>query len=337
MRSGAYGSVGAMAPLLEHLAAGGHDVAAVLAAADIPPALGGDGRARLPQRRFERLWRAAIAATGDEALALRVATAARLDALGVIGYLAAASDTRRTAFELVRGLTPLLWEDFDCALEIAGDTALLRYRSGSGRRLSRFTVEYAVGLTVAMSRGVGAAGCEPLEARFAYAAPPWAAAYHRILRLPVRFDAAESGVLFPLSMLDRLNPSADAALRQLLERHAADQLARLPGGARLAPRVRAAVRSLLPAGDVSAGAVAARFAMSDRTLRRRLTEEATSYQTIVDEVRAELAAHYLARERRAVEEVAHLLGFSDQSAFTKAFRRWRGHTPAAFARARRGS
>ena len=70
--------------------------------------------------------------------------------------------------------------------------------------------------------------------------------------------------------------------------------------------------------------------MSSRTLRRRLKDAGTSYQEILDDVRAELARRYLAREKRAVDEVSFLLGFSDPSAFTKAFRRWTGRSPADF-------
>ncbi len=72
--------------------------------------------------------------------------------------------------------------------------------------------------------------------------------------------------------------------------------------------------------------------MSNRTLRRRLREEATSYREVLDEVRTGLACHYLEKEKRGIDEVASLLGFSDPSAFTKAFRRWTGRTPADFVR-----
>jgi AraC-like DNA-binding protein len=133
--------------------------------------------------------------------------------------------------------------------------------------------------------------------------------------------------------MDSLNPSADAALRQLLERFAADQLAKIPTSAPFSERVRACILSMLPLGSLTADTVAARFSMSNRTLRRRLQEDATSYQELLDEVRAELARHYLTRERRGIDEVAFLLGFSDPSAFSKAFRRWTGQTPADFVRA----
>jgi AraC-like DNA-binding protein len=241
----------------------------------------------------------------------------KANALGIIGYLASASESRRNAFELVKGLTPLLWEDVECDLESGSEVAFIRCRTGSDPQASHFTTEYAVGLTVTMSRVLGAGRSDPLEARFSYSAPEYAEEYQRILRLPIRFDAGEDGVLFPISMMDSLNPSADAALRQLLERYAADQLAKIPMSARFSQRIRACILSMLPLGSLNADTVAARFSMSSRTLRRRLQREATSYHEILDDVRAELARHYLTKEKRGIDEVAFLLGFSDPSAFTK--------------------
>jgi AraC-like DNA-binding protein len=238
----------------------------------------------------------------------------------------------RNSFELVQGLTPLLWEDFDCELECNDETALIRCSAGANQQADRFTTEYAIGLTVTMSRALWASVSKPLEARFSYPPPPYAEEYERILRIPVRFNAGEDGVLFPISMMDDLNPSADAALAQLLEQYAADQLSKIPTNAQFSQRVRACVVSMLPLGALTADSVAAQFNMSNRTLRRRLQDESTSYQEILDDVRAELARHYLTKEKREIDEVSFMLGFSDPSAFTKAFRRWTGHTPAEFAR-----
>jgi AraC-like DNA-binding protein len=312
-------------PLLEYLENEGFDLKSILDRVGIPKSALEDTQTRLPKRRFQALWQVASEATGDPAIALRVSTLVKANELGVIGYLAAASDSRRNAFELVKDLTPLLWEDVQCDLESGGGVAFIRCSTGSGPQESHFTTEYAIGLTVTMSRVLGAGRSDPLEARFSYPAPAYADEYERILRLPIRFDAGEDGVLFPISMMDSLNPSADAALRQLLERYAADQLAK--------QRIRACIRSMLPLGSLTADAVAAQFSMSNRTLRRRLRQEATSYQEILDDVRAELARHYLTNEKRGIDEVAFLLGFSDSSAFTKAFRRWSGQTPADFVRA----
>jgi AraC-like DNA-binding protein len=330
--SGPYGSLNAVLPLLEYLEHARLDLLAILDRAGIPRAAREDPRTRLPQARFEALWRAAIEATGDPAIALRVSTLARPSTLGIIGLLASASESRRNAFELVRGLLPLLWEDFACDLQSDDEAAFMRFRAGSGALTSRFTTEYSVGLAIAMSRSLGAARSDPIEARFVHPPPDYAEEYERILSLPVRFDTEADGVLFPISLMDSSNPSADAALTRLLQQYAADQLARLPAPARFSERVRTTIRAMLRPGGLDAQAVATRLAVSDRTLRRRLREEGTSYQELLDDVRAELARRYLARERRGIDEVADLLGFSDASAFSKAFRRWTGRTPTDFAR-----
>ena len=212
-RTPSYGSLHAILPLLEYLEQEGFDPRAILEGAGIPRSALEDPRVRLPKGKFEALWRAAIEATGDPAIALRVSTRVKPSTLGVIGYLASASESPRNAFELVRGLTPLLWEDFACDLETDEEIAFIRCGAVRQARASRFTTEYAIGLTVTMSRALGATRAGPLEARFSHAAPAWADEYERILRLPVRFDAGEDGVVFPISTLDRSNPSADAALR----------------------------------------------------------------------------------------------------------------------------
>jgi AraC-like DNA-binding protein len=319
-------------PLLEYLENEGLDPSILLDRVGIPRTALADTRTRFPKQRFQALWRAASEATGDPAIALRVSTTVKASALGIIGYLASASESRRNAFELVKGLTPLLWEDVECDLESGAEVAFIRCRTGSHPEPNDFTTEYAIGLTVTMSRVLGGGRSDPLEARFSYSAPAYADEYERILRLRVRFDAGEDGVLFPISMMDSSNPTADAALRQLLERYAARQLAEIPTSARFPQRVRACILSMLPLGNLTADSVAARFSMSSRTLRRRLQQEATSYQELLDDVRDELARHYLTREKRGIDEVAFLLGFSDPSAFSKAFRRWTGRTPADFVR-----
>ena len=330
--SNSYGSVNVILPLLEYLENAGFDLKTILDRAGVPHAALEDTTTRIPKGRFQALWQIASEVTGDPAIALRISTRVKTNTLGIIGYLALASESRRNAFDLVKNLTPLLWEDVACDLQSDAEVAFIRCTTGSKPQASRFTTEYAIGLTVTMSRVFGAGRPHPLEARFSYSAPAYADEYERILRLPVRFDAGEDGVLFPISMMDTLNLSADAALRQLLQRYAAEQLTKISTSAPFSQRVRACIRSTLPLGGLTADTVATQFRVSERTLRRRLREEATSYQEVLNEVRIELARHYLTKEKRDIVEIALILGFSDQSAFTKAFRRWVGQTPADFAR-----
>jgi AraC-like DNA-binding protein len=78
------------------------------------------------------------------------------------------------------------------------------------------------------------------------------------------------------------------------------------------------------------GSVARSLGLSPRSLQRRLADEGTRYNDLVDEVRRQFAELYLARPRLAVSEVAYLVGFTDPSAFFKAFRRWTGLTPSDY-------
>lgn len=327
-----YGSVSLVRPLLEHLRKLGVDPKAVLDRAGVArAALEGEGT-RFPKREFEALWKAASEVTGDPGIALRVSTTVRPDTLGVIGHLVLESESRRKAFDLAKELSPLLWEGFECDFEPEGEFAFMRCHIERDPYAGRFTTEYGIGIVVAIGRVLGTDGSEPVEARFSYPAPPHAAEYERILQLPVRFDTGENGVLFRVPTMDRLNPSADAVLRQLLERYAAEQIARMPAGAPFSQRVRSCIRAMLPTGSLTADHVARQLHTSERTLRRRLQDEGTSYQEILQQVRIELACHYLAKEKRDIVDVALILGFSDQSAFTKAFRTWVGQTPADFVR-----
>jgi AraC-like DNA-binding protein len=331
---GLYGSVNLVRPLLEYLKKVGFDPKTILDRTGIPPSAIEGSKGRFPKREFQALWQAASEATGDPAIALRVSTMVRTDTLGIIGHLVLESESRRKAFDLAKELSPLLWEGFECDFETDGEVAFMRCNTDRDPYAGRFITEYGVGIIVTIGRALGSDGSEPLEARFSYPAPAHADEYERILRVPVRFDAGENGVLFRIPAIDTLNPAADAILRNLLERYADEQIARMPPGAPFSQRVRSCIRSMLPAGGLTADIVARQLHTSERTLRRHLQDEGTSYQAILQEVRIELACHYLTKEKREIVDVALILGFSDQSAFTKAFRHWTGQTPADFVRAR---
>jgi AraC-like DNA-binding protein len=121
----------------------------------------------------------------------------------------------------------------------------------------------------------------------------------------------------------------------VLDRHARDLLARLPDTSRTTSAVRQAVLDGLRQGDVLIDTIARRLAMSARTLQRRLGDEGTTFDALLDATRKELAFSYLAGDSLASSEVAFALGFSDSTAFHRAFKRWTGTTPGAWRQSRR--
>src|SRR5262249_980547 len=127
-------------------------------------------------------------------------------------------------------------------------------------------------------------------------------------------------------------PTADAGLRAILDRQADALLARLPAATGLTARARRAVVQALPDGKLGVADIARRLGTSGRSLQRGLLAESTSFQELVSEVRCQLAIGHLQYGRMTTAEIAFALGFSEPSAFQRAFRRWTGKTPLAFRR-----
>jgi AraC-like DNA-binding protein len=117
-------------------------------------------------------------------------------------------------------------------------------------------------------------------------------------------------------------------MRESLEAHA-ERLSRehADDPSELRRRLRDAIVAELRGGDPATQTVAKRLGVSVRTLQRKLAEEGLSFQTVVDETRAELADRYLETEGLSVTEVAFLLGYAESSSFARAYKRWRGRTP----------
>jgi AraC-like DNA-binding protein len=155
---------------------------------------------------------------------------------------------------------------------------------------------------------------------------PWVAAFGA----PVTFDVPLTQIVYPSSTVEIASATSDAGLARILGRHADELLARQGGRTRWSGRVRDAIVAQLRDGDVQIDSVAAAMALSARTLQRRLREEGTSFEAVLDETRFALAGSYLRDPTLAVAEIAWLVGYAEIAAFYRAFRRWTGSTPAAY-------
>jgi len=145
--------------------------------------------------------------------------------------------------------------------------------------------------------------------------------YYDYFGCSVLFDQDELGFSFSLDQVDRVLPSANVALARIQDQLTEDYLAELKSES-LARQVKQLIEPRLPSGEVGSVEIAESLHMSSRNLQRRLQEEGVSFKQLLSEVRQELALRYLASARYSISEVAYLLGFSDQSNFTRAFKRW---------------
>ena len=327
-------SIDTIRPLASLLKDEGLDVDAWLSAADLCEDDLSNIERRITITQSEGLADAALDLTGDPALGLRVVERIGPGTADLFTYLAATSATGREAFERATRYVTVAGSDFRFALEREGDLLVCRTDSASSEgRVGIFSAEVAVGMMVKLGRVV--AGDLPVnEVWFRHEAPEYADLYDRVYELPIRFEKRCNALIGLYARLDNPLPRADSTLCDLLDQHAQALLDRLPHNDSTADRVRETIANELASGDPTAEHVSEALGMSPRTLRRRLQDEGTSHQQLLDEVRKELASSYLAEGKLGITEVAFLLGFSDASAFHKAFRRWTGRRPGDWLRER---
>jgi AraC-like DNA-binding protein len=168
----------------------------------------------------------------------------------------------------------------------------------------------------------------PTEVLLSRSNPSDPVPYRRFFRAPLRFDADQTALVFPASWLERPLEGSDPALRRALEAQV-NALEALGNGDVVA-QLRRVLRTMLVSGSGSAEQVAQLFSMHRRTLNRRLRAQDTTFHALVQETRFDIARHFLERTQLAIVEIASALDYSDASAFTRAFKRWSGTTPAAW-------
>lgn len=174
--------------------------------------------------------------------------------------------------------------------------------------------------------------------RVDFAGPPPGrrADYRLFFGAPVHFDQPHSRLVFDAAYLALPVKRSEAALRAFLRGAPANLLVRYRHDTGLATRIRAQLRTTAPADWPTFEALAARLGRAPATLRRHLRAEGQSFAALKDEIRAELAQALLRGTDRSATRIATDLGFSEPSAFHRAFRKWTGQSPGAFRRAQAG-
>lgn len=295
-----------------------------------PPDLG-DADGRLPSRVVVAMWDEVPRIVGDDRFGLRLGLrASQAGTLPVVGYVIQTSPTLGEG--LARALRyQRLVQTLNRAELVTGrlDARIVFHVSARHVERLRHAIEFAAAFCMAFAGRLLGRRVVPSRVCFAHA-PPSALDEHRsIFGEKIAFQSAATEIALDPALLALPLPSADEGLGEIVERHAAALLARVPNDDSFARAVRAALAGTLAKGRGAVAEVARRLHMSPRTLQRRLQAEGTSGVELLDDVRRELALHYVADMSLSLAEVAFLLGFSDQTTFHRAFIRWTGKPPGA--------
>lgn len=322
-------------PLQNDLRALGLNVDDLVARFGISPSELRDPHCRFPYESFVAVWQAAIDQTGDEALGLHVAERYHPGAFGLLDYLAHSSVTLGDAARHLCRFNRLLHDVAETTFEVGGDRAFLGQRILSGVHRPRAITENVIANFLVIARELTRVEVKPIEVRFTHAEPPYSSEYERLFRCVIRFGAERDGLMLHRDTFDLKLPSANPGLAAELERSASQLVTNIPrASTQLSARVRAFMQEQLCEGSLRAEVIARKFGVTERTMRRRLQNEGTSYELILESLRQQLAERFLEESELSVDDVAFKLGFVEVNAFRRAFRRWRGMTPTQYRRNR---
>ena len=286
-------------------------------------------QARLPVEHFNQMLYQAETLTGDHDIGLHVGEQIKPNQYGVLGLSIMNCKTleeavqRHTRYEnLVCNVAMSSYQITDNQVELTWDTC--------APEATRHIAEENVASWITFARWISGTDLSPDSIQFQHAQPESIAEHERIFRCPLRFSGDRVRVRFPASFLKLSLRQYDPTMLAMLDKYAERLLLQLNSSDQFVDQVKAAISTHLQSGAVSLGHIATTLELSERQLQRKLKEDALTYQGVLDETRKTLALKQIEDDMIDFSEITFLLGFSDQSAFQRAFKKWTDLTPGQY-------
>jgi AraC-like DNA-binding protein len=319
--------------ILEVASDRGLDRATLVADLGLDAGVLADAGQRLPLAVETALYAEIVSRLGDPCFGLRVGEQVRPNSAGLLGYATMSSRTLGEAIGVLLRYDSFLSEAAPADMQVDDDTfSMLWSPVDNAVEAHRQRVEAAFSSWVHYGRWITRSRHNPIRVTFRHSAPDAAflPEYERVFQCPVIFDAPENRITLDASLLDIPLAEADSDVHRLMRQRIEQLLASHHARGNFLATVRHAIADNLATGMPTLESLAERLQLKPWTLRRRLNAEGEDFSSLLDQVRIERAQHYLADPHHPISDIASLLGYSEQSAFNRAFKRWFKCTPAAF-------
>lgn len=301
---------------------------------------GGDKALRNPSHRFAftvmlEMQHRAEALTDNIGINVLAGDHPRLSALSELGYAMVASNTLEEMIKLYRAYQPLLQEACQTDVTKAGDRAqiTLDSRQPSDPEYMRPYVERFFGAVATFGRWVTWDQNLALSSvSFQHARPSDLSAYEKIFRCPLAFDAPRNAMTVPRALVELPMPQPNPALVRTISARLDVALTALGAPPTTTTETFTLIKAMLAEGAPSIGKVADALGTTERTLRRRLKDEGTTYSTVLEEARKDECELMMSRGITSPAVMSAGLGYSESSAFTRAFKSWFGVPPSQYLR-----
>ena len=318
--------IGVTIALPEVLGDLGANPAELLAGAGIDLKLFDNPNNRISFKERGRILAHCVARTGCQHLGFLIGQRAGLDSLGLVGLLAKYSTDVGTALRSLVRFFHLHAHGAVVNLETRGEFASLSYEIYQpGTKATDQVGDGAVATIYNIMSELCGPLWKPSEIKFAHSRREDVQPYQSFFKAPLVFDTEVNALVFKADWLNLRLPHADPNLISLLQKQI--DMLDVSYGHDFPEQIRSLLRTALLTGHDSIDQIAELFSMHSRTLRRHLKDCGTSFQELLDEGRYEIARQMLEGTRMNVCQIASILNYSDQRAFTRAFRRWSGTTP----------
>jgi len=319
-----------VAAALERVRARKIDVGPLLGRVGLSPSLLQVPQARVSVKQYGELWRL-VALTLDDEFFGQDARRMKSGTFAMICHAVLGCKSLGHALERSLRFYALILDDLAGKLVRRGAEAAIELHD---RRLSKRVFAHEVLLMLLHGVACWLVGrrIPVLRAQFSYPEPPHSAEYRLMYSTQLNFRAAHTALVFHAAHLDLPVVQNERTLKDFLRNAPENILVKYKNRSSLAARTRRRLRQSLPGSLPEFEVLAAEMNMTEATLRRRLHDEGTSYQSIKDQLRRDLAISYLTHSSRSAMDIGLELGFSERSAFHRAFKKWTGASPGEFRR-----
>ena len=287
--------------------------------------------ARTPYRRMDALWNRAVEVTGDPCFGFKVGERATPNDFFVFGHAWLASSTLRNALRRLCRYGHVISNLHDAPVLLREDDRyILRYPDSTTQQMpTRYAEDAGNVVLLNFIDIITSTKVRPLQVSLILGPEVASELYDHLFECPITYGCTEEEWHFAVEDLERPLPGAVPDITEATDRIAKNYLENLDTS-KVATEVSRLLVQMLPAGSVDQTEVAARMHRSKSTLQRQLGGEGTSYREILESTRRALAERYLSDGDFTQAQIAFMTGFSDQSNFARAFKRWTGKSPGQF-------
>jgi len=324
-------SLSATAGLIEKaLHTYGCDPGPLFAQAGIDINVSSDPNARVPTTRIQALVKLSLEATGDPGFGLTAAEQLLPAALQGLGFAWLASDTLRDALSRLVRFSRFLNPFFKVHLDDNENTLdLVSMGAESWPNYVYEQGDIGMGGILRMCQITAGEHIVPVRVVMQRPTPLCADRFNAFFGAPIEYGAPDNRLCFDLHLVNQPLLNSNPELARINDQAVIDYLARFDLS-NITMKVRASIIEQLPRGTPNQKSIADALHVSLSSLQRKLKDEETTFKELLEDTRRSLAMQYIREARRPLGEISYLLGFSEHSSFSRAFRRWTGTSPAEF-------